>query len=85
MEYRLLVDLEVIEVMDKMPKAQRRRFLALIRQITGAFPSNYSDYHEADAVGRRVEVCILSPWAIHYWIDGADRHVKILAIRHADV
>ena len=84
MEYRLFVDLEVIEVMDKMPKAQRRRFLALFDRLR-AFPSNYSDYHEADAVGRRVEVCILSPWAIHYWIDGADRHVKILAVRPADV
>jgi hypothetical protein len=29
MEYRLLIDPEVIEVMDRMPKAQRRRFLAL--------------------------------------------------------
>jgi hypothetical protein len=52
MEYRLLVDLEVIEVMDRMPKAQRRRFLALFDRLR-AFPSNYSDYHEADAVGRR--------------------------------
>jgi hypothetical protein len=84
MEYRLLVDLEVIEVMDRMPKAQRQRFLALFDKLR-AFPSNYSDYYEADAVGRRVEVCILSHWAIHYWIDGADRHVKILAIRSADV
>ena len=57
MEYRLLVDLDVIGVMDKMPKAQRRRFLALFDRLR-AFPSNYSDYHEADAVGRRVEVCI---------------------------
>jgi hypothetical protein len=84
MEYRLLVDREVIEVMDSMPKAQRRRFLALFERLR-AFPTNYSDYHEADAVGRRVEVCILSQWAIHYWIDDADRHVKILAIRPADV
>ncbi len=50
MEYRLLVDLEVIEVMDRMPKAQRQRFLALFDKLR-AFPSNYSDYHEADAVG----------------------------------
>jgi hypothetical protein len=35
MEYRLLVDLEVIEVMDRMPKAQRQRFLALFDKITG--------------------------------------------------
>ena len=35
MEHRLLVDLEVIEVMDRMPKAQRRRFLAHIRQNYG--------------------------------------------------
>jgi hypothetical protein len=35
MEYRLLVDLEVIEVMDRMPKAQRRRFLALFDRLRG--------------------------------------------------
>jgi hypothetical protein len=84
MEYRLLVDLEVIEVIDRMPKAQRKRLLDLFAKIR-AFPSNYSDYHERDAIGRRVEVCILSRWAIHYWIDSADQHVKILALRPAGV
>ena len=38
MEHRLLVDLEVIEVMDRMPKAQRRRFLALFDRLR-SFPS----------------------------------------------
>jgi hypothetical protein len=50
---------------------------AISRSKLRAFPTNYSDYHETDAVGRRVEVCILSHWAIHYGIDGADQHVKI--------
>ena len=62
MEYRLLVDLEVIEVMDKMPKAQRRRFLALFDRLR-AFPSNYSDYHEADA-GCRATRGSLYPFAL---------------------
>ena len=71
MEYRLLVDLEVIGTLEGLSRAQRHRLIDLFAKIR-SFPSNYSDYHERDAVGRRVEVCILSNWAIHYWIDDAD-------------
>ncbi|MBI4327183.1 MAG: hypothetical protein HY674_18255 [Chloroflexi bacterium] len=48
------------------------------------FPSRYVDYHEQDAVGRRVEISIYGRFAIHYWTDFADRHVKVLALKPAD-
>jgi len=83
MEYRLLIDLEVIEIMDGLPKRVRKRLLDQLLKIR-SFPTNHSDYHEQDAVGRRVEICILAGWAIHYWIDFADRHVKVLALKSAD-
>ena len=83
MEYRLLIDLEVIEVLDRLPKGIRRRLLEQFCRIRG-FTGNYSDYQEYDAVGRRVEICVVCGWAIHYWNDAADRHIKILAITPAD-
>ena len=83
MEYRLLIDLEVIEVLDRLPKARRRSLLDKFGRIR-RFPGNYSDYQEYDAAGRRVEICIVSGWAIHYWTDFADRHIKILALTPAD-
>jgi hypothetical protein len=83
MEYRLLIDLEVIEILDGLPKRTRRRLLEQFHKIRG-FPGNYSDYQEYDAVGRRIEICIASGWAVHYWNDAADRHVKILALTPAD-
>jgi hypothetical protein len=83
MEYRLLIDLEVIEFLDRLPKRTRLRLLDQFRKIR-AFPGNYSDYQEYDAVGRRVQICVVSGWAIHYWHDFADRHMKILALKPAD-
>lgn len=83
MDCRLLTDLEAIEILDGLSKKARSRLLGHLQKIR-SFPSNHSDYHEHDAVGRRVEICILSGWAIHYWIDFADRHVKVLALKPAD-
>jgi len=83
MKWRLLIELEVIHIIDGLPKTLRRRLLEHLVKIR-SFPSNYSDYHELDAVGRRIEICVLAGWAIHYWIDSADRHVKVLALKPAD-
>ncbi len=83
MEYRLLIDLEAISVLDRLPKAVRQRLLEQCTKIR-SFPGNHSDYHETDAIGRRVEISVHAGWAIHYWIDSADRHVKVLALRAAD-
>jgi hypothetical protein len=47
-------------------------------------PDRSSDYFEHDAIGRRVEISICSGYAIHYWIDFADRHIKVLAVVPAD-
>src|SRR2546428_53752 len=52
MEYRLLIDLETIALLDGLSKAKRRHLLNHFAKIR-AFPSNYSDYHEQDAVGER--------------------------------
>ena len=83
MDYRLLVDLEVVEKIQRLPKRMRDDLLTHFLRIRD-FPSRYADYNEHDAVGRRVEISIYGRFAVHYWIDFADRHVKVLALNPAD-
>ena len=82
-EYRLLIDLQAIEFLNGLTRKARNRILDHLRKIR-SFPSNYSDYYELDPVGRRVEISICAGFAVHYWIDVADQHVKVLALKSAD-
>jgi hypothetical protein len=83
MAYRLLVDLEVIAILDGIPKKFRARLLDHFARLR-ATPDRYSDFHEYDKIGRRIEISLCAGYAIHYWIDFPDRHVKVLAIKPAD-
>ena len=83
MEYRLLVDLEAIAVLDSISPRVRARLLDHFVRLR-ATPDRYSDFHEYDRSGRRVEISVFAGHAIHYWIDFPDRHVKVLAIKPAD-
>jgi hypothetical protein len=57
--------------------------LAQIRRLRD-FPVNLSDSSCSDADGRRLDVSLFEGLAIYYWIDGADRHVKVLKITIED-
>lgn len=83
MEYRLLVDLEAVAVLDSIPKKVRARLLDHFVGIRST-PQAYSDYHEQDDIGRCIEISVFAGYSLHYWIDFPDRHVKILAIKPAD-
>ncbi len=83
MKYRLLVDLEVVAVLDSIPKRTRSRVLAHLVRLR-SMPDQYADYHEHDATGRRIEISVFAGYSIHYWIDFTDRHVKVLAVNSAD-
>lgn len=83
MQYRLLVDLEIIETLEALPKKPRMRLLGHFQKIRSS-PNDFSDYYERDHIGRRVEICVFANHAIHYWIDHADKHIKILALKIAD-
>ncbi|MCB1233590.1 MAG: hypothetical protein KDM91_00800 [Verrucomicrobiae bacterium] len=77
------MDFEVVKWMAQLPRRERKtlhdRFLE-IRE----FPGNFADFHEFDATGRRVEVHICGKFAIRFWDDFADRHLKILDVTLAD-
>jgi len=81
--YRPFVDLEVISTLSALPAKNRKRLLHHLPSLRSA-PDRLSDYFEHDAIGRRVEISICSGHAVHYWIDFADRHIKVLAILPAD-
>jgi hypothetical protein len=81
--YRLLIDYDVIEFIEALPKQVQRALRIRLGEIRD-FPANFSDYSERDLAARRVEISICSGFAIKYWIDHADRHIKILDIHSAD-
>ncbi len=83
MNYRLLVDFEVRGFMATLCRTDqillRKRFME-IRD----WPSRCSDYREQDDTGRPVDISICGKFAIKYWDDFADRHVKVLDVHLAD-
>lgn len=83
MKYRLLIDYEVIEFIETLPRKDQRtlrnRFVAMQDH-----PGRYSDYTEYDITGRRVDIHICGKYAIKFWADHADQHLKILNAHFAD-
>lgn len=82
-EYRLLVAHEVIVFLDSLKAADRKRLIKRFLEIT-SYPANYADYSEYDAAGRRLDVHVHAGYAIAFWEDFADRHLKVLDVRPAD-
>ena len=77
------MDLETIRDLDSLPKRIRTPILDHFTRLRES-PDRFSDFHESDSNGRRIEISIFSGYAIHYWIDFSDRHIKILAVSPAD-
>lgn len=53
-------------------------------EAIGNDPQARSDAEDCDDTGRRLEIAIIGDFALTYWIDHADRHVKIIDIHAAD-
>lgn len=83
MNYRLLIDYEVIEFLEGLSRADqrllRKSFLSVQDQ-----PGRFSDYTEPDSTGRLVDIHICGKYAIKFWADPADKHIKILDAHLAD-
>jgi hypothetical protein len=80
MGYRLLVDLEVLLTLERLPRKIRTQLLDHFEKLR-VFPDDLSDDNERDRTGRRIEISVIAGYAVHYWIDFADRHVKVLLLR----
>jgi mRNA-degrading endonuclease RelE of RelBE toxin-antitoxin system len=83
MSYRLLISIEVVEFVERLPNQPRSAIRSLIEAI-GTDPLGRSDAEDYDDIGRLLQIAIIGDYALMYWIDDADRHVKILDIHAAD-
>jgi hypothetical protein len=81
--YRLLIDYDVIEFLETLPRRERMLLRNRLVAIQGQ-PREHSDYTEPDDTGRPIDIHICGKYAIKYWEDHADRHIKILEIHPAD-
>jgi hypothetical protein len=83
MAYRLLVAWDVIERLNGLPERTRRVLRDRLIRLAEA-PDRYSDYREPNPRGIPLDVNLCQGFAIKYWIDFADRHVKVLDLEPAD-
>lgn len=81
--YRLLVDWEVIEKINLLPWRTRRIIRDALMRIA-EYPDRFSDFREPNPRGIPLDVHLCQGFAIKYWIDFADRHVKVLDLEPAD-
>lgn len=81
--FRLLIDYDVVGFVERLPKADRKNLRDRFAAIRD-HPTACSDYNETDATGRPVAINICGSYAIKFWIDHADRHIKILDLHLAD-
>ena len=81
--FRLLIDYSVVVYIEGLPRHVRRAIRDRFVEIRD-FPANRSDYIERDSVGREVAINMCGAFAIKFWIDHADRQVKILDVHPAD-
>jgi hypothetical protein len=80
---RLLLDSEVVTFLEDLPAATRNSIWRRLHQIAVA-PDHYADFPERDSRGRDLSIHIFGGYAILYWDDDVDRHLKVLEIISAD-
>jgi len=83
MDYRLLISIDVVEFTERLPAKTQRALRHAVHAI-GSDPLGRSDAEDRDEMGRTLHIAIVGDYALMYWIDEADRHVKILDIHAAD-
>ena len=83
MDYKLLVSLDVVEFIERLPRKTRLGLRAGILEISDD-PIGMSDATDYDSIGRLVQITIIDDYALTYWIDDADLHIKVLDIHSAD-
>ncbi len=83
MAFRLLIDIEVLEFVERLPPRLRQEIRTAIREIQ-ANPGAQTEAEDSDSSGRPLSIKIVGDYAITFWIDHADKHVKIMDIHSAD-
>ncbi len=83
MDYKLLIAMDVVDFVERLPSRFRKAIRSTFTSI-GEDPLGTSDANDYDDSGRLLHVAIIGEFALMYWIDDADQHVKILDIHSAD-
>ena len=83
MKPRLLIDSAVLAFMGQLKKRDRDFLMARFERIRD-FPAQHADYQSADEKGRSLDVHIAGRFAVIYWDDAADGHLKIMDVAWAD-
>ncbi len=83
MKRRLLIDSEVLEFLGRLKKRDRDFLLSRFEAIRD-FPAQHVGYHQRDERGRDLDGHIAGRFAIVFWDDFADRHIKIMGVAWAD-
>jgi hypothetical protein len=65
-----------------LPKRRQRRVVALVRQLA-AHPHVRSDYALPDDSGRVIDHLMIEDYVFAYWLDHAEREVRITDIDDA--
>lgn len=73
----------MIEFIERLPAKTREALRRVIHAI-GRDPLGRSDALDRDATGRRMQISVVGDYALMYWVDEADQHVKVLDIHAAD-
>ena len=81
--YRLLVEWGVVLQLRTLPARVQRGVYGIFSRLEEA-PDLVSEFHVTDHTGRELDGFIFEDFAFYYWIDFADRHVKVLAMEPAD-
>ena len=79
----MLLDLEVYDLLATLPKAERGMLRRRFGESREA-PEQWRQFEESDPTGGPIGVTICGRFAVRFWDDFADRHLKILAIVPAD-
>ena len=81
--YRLLVDWGVVVRLRELPARTQRGVYAVFSRLEEV-PDFVSEFNVTDDTGRQLDGFIFGDLAFYFWIDCADRHVKVLAFGPAD-
>jgi hypothetical protein len=83
MDYKLLVAYDVMLFLESLPRREQKRLRDRFVAIT-RWPSKFADYAEVSTTGPSLRVHIFGRYAIKFWEDFSDRHLKILDVKLAD-
>ena len=83
MSYKLFIAVDVLEFIERLPRKTRLALRSTIAEI-GDHPIALSDATDYDNIGRMIQITICGDYALIYWVDEPDQHVKILDIHSAD-